>query len=58
MKPKRNEDWNTKSKCFEELADVDADVGFVFIDSEFLADGAADVDVAPLLHVVAHFFAS
>ncbi len=42
-----------ESVVLEELADVDADVGLVLVDAEFLADGAADVDVASFLHVVA-----
>lgn len=41
MKPRRREDWNTKLKSLEEFADVDSDVGLVFVYAEFLADGAA-----------------
>ena len=40
-----------------EVANVDAEVGFVFVDAKLVADFAADILVALQLNVFSHLFA-
>lgn len=42
---------------FQQLAHINADVGFVLVDAEFFAYGAADVDMAGFLQIFSHVLA-